>query len=334
MNIHEPEQQGPFHALTPDRVLSLVEGALGRRCVNLCRPLNSYINRVYELEDEDGRGLIVKFYRPGRWSRQGLQDEHDFLLELADQEVPVIAPLSMRNGSTLGSDGHLFFTVFPKKGGRLVDEYSDGQWLELGRLIGRVHMVGAARSPADRPLLVPGQTTRAQVDYLVGGGFIPSDLIGSFSSLAARLIDETGPLFEDAELIRIHGDCHSANLIYRPDESFFLVDLDDMVVGPPVQDIWMLLPGEPEEASVELDIFLEGYETFRMFDRRSLRLIEPLRAMRFIHYAAWCARQVAEDGQAPVMMNFGTREYWEVEIRDLADQLERIVSMLRPSGNM
>lgn len=335
MNRYEQEsgQGGPFAGLTPDRVLALVEGALGRRCVNLCRPMNSYINRVFELEDEAGRGLIVKFYRPGRWSRQGLRDEHEFLAELAGQEIPVIAPLRLQGGSTFGEADGLCFAVFPKKGGRLVDEYSDAQWLELGRLLGRTHMVGAARRPADRPLLVPWQTTRSQVDLLLEGGFVPADLCPAFRDLAERLISETSPMFRDTELIRIHGDCHSANFIHRPGESFYLIDLDDMVVGPPVQDIWMLLPGSPDEALAELEILLEGYETFRPFDRHSLRLIEPLRAMRFIHYAAWCARQVADDGHSVVMPDFGTRAYWEAEIRDLADQLGRIESASPLTGN-
>ncbi len=335
MNSGEREtgERTPFHALTPDRVLELVEDVLGRRCNNLCRPLNSYINRVYELEDEEGHGLIAKFYRPGRWSRQGLQDEHDFLLELAEQDVPVITPLRLRDGSTLGSSAGLSFAVFPRKGGRLVDEYSDDQWLELGRLLGRTHLVGAARLPGDRPRMVPWETTRAQVDALVAGDLIPPDLRPRFGALADRLIERITPLFGETELIRIHGDCHSANLILRPGESFFLIDLDDMVVGPPVQDIWMLLPGMVEDAVVELDIFLEGYETFRPFDRSSLRLIEPLRAMRFIHYTAWCALQVAEDGRSHVMPDFGTRAYWEGELRDLADQLDRIDTVSPPAGN-
>ncbi len=335
--MNRPDQPpgipGPFAALTPDRVLSLVEESLGRRCTNLCRAMNSYINRVFELEDEEGHGLIAKFYRPGRWSRQGVQDEHDFLRDLARQEVPVVPPLPLENGSTLGEGDGLLFAVFPKKGGRLVDEYSDEQWLALGHLLGRTHMVGAGRRPGDRPQMVPWETTRTQVDYLLSGDFIPPDLRVDFRTLAERLMDEIAPLFENMELIRIHGDCHSANLIHRPDESFYLIDLDDMVVGPPVQDIWMLLPAGPEEAVVELDILLEGYETFRPFDRRSLRLIEPLRAMRFIHYTAWCARQVADDGRSVIMPDFGSRDYWQGEINDLADQMERIRTMPPPSGN-
>jgi Ser/Thr protein kinase RdoA (MazF antagonist) len=331
MNRHEETlPRSAFHTLDPDTILTLVEKALTIRCTNLCRPLASYINRVYELEREDRAGLVVKFYRPGRWSRDGLQDEHDFLLQLNEQEVPVIAPLILQNGRTLGSHENMFFAVFPKCGGRSYDGYNEEQWLELGRLLGRTHLVGASQQPKDRITMVPGKSTRAQVDYILEGNFIPPDMAGQYGKITDDLIREINPLFDDAELIRIHGDCHFANLIYRPGESFFIIDFDDMAVGPPVQDFWMLLPDYMEESYVEIENFLEGYETFRHFDRRTLRLIEPLRAMRFIHYTAWCAHQVAEDGSSHVMPDFGTREYWQQEVRDLADQLDRI----RKAGNL
>jgi Ser/Thr protein kinase RdoA (MazF antagonist) len=156
---------------------------------------------------------------------------------------------------------------------------------------------------------------------------MPDDMLSRFKDLTDILINEISPMFNNTEMIRIHGDCHFSNLIYRPDESFFLIDFDDMVVGPPVQDFWMLLPGYREDALAEINIFLEGYEMFRNFDMSSLRLIEPLRAMRYIHYTAWCAYQFAEDGETRVDEDFGSRQYWETEMADLADQLERIVKV-------
>ena len=320
----EHKQQTVFHSLTPETVLSLVEGVLAVQCTNLCRPLNSYINRVYELETEDGAELVVKFYRPGRWSRQALQDEHDFLLELVGEEIPVVVPLRFATGETLGQQGDMFFSVFRKKGGRSFDEYSDEQWLELGRLLGRTHAVGAKQQPKDRIVMTPDTSTRYQVDYLLTGDFIPAGLVDHFAEIANTLISEISPLFTDVPLIRIHGDCHFANLIYRPGESFYLIDFDDMVVGPPVHDFWMLLPGYMNDSSVEIDIFLEGYETFRDFDRQTLALIEPLRAMRYLYYTAWCAHQVAEDGVSLVAPDFGSYHYWQREITDLVEQLERI----------
>ena len=326
MNISGKEkQQTAFHSLTPDKVITLVEKALGKRCTNLCRPLISYINRVYELQTEDGSGLVAKFYRPGRWSQQGLQDEHDFLLELAAEEIPVVAPLLLRDGSSLGSYNTIHFAVFPKKGGRSFDEYSDDQWEELGRLLGRTHNIGAMHLPKDRLTMAPDISTRQQVDYILTGSFMPEDLLARFRDLTDSLIREITPLFEKKRMIRIHGDCHFSNLIYRPGESFYIIDFDDMAVGPPVQDFWMLLPGHREDSLAEIDIFLEGYEMFRGFDMKSLRLIEPLRAMRYIHYTAWCAHQFAEDGETRVREDFGSRHYWQIEMGDLEDQLERIV---------
>ncbi|MBA3006520.1 MAG: serine/threonine protein kinase [Proteobacteria bacterium] len=313
-----------FHGLTPDVIITLAEKSLGARCTNLCRPLNSYINRVYELEYEDRTGLVIKFYRPGRWSKKGLLDEHAFLLELADREIPVIAPLKMTDGGTLGQYGKIMFACFPKCGGRSFDEYSEDQWLELGRLIGRVHAIGAIHLPQDRITMVPDSSTRTQVDQLLSSSLIPADLCQQFKELTDALLSEITPLFNAARMIRIHGDCHFSNLIYLPGKSFYIIDFDDMAVGPPVQDFWMLLPGLKEDSWREINLFLEGYETFMNFDQRSLALIEPLRAMRYIHYIAWCAHQFSEDGESRVAPNFGSREYWQQEMGDLADQLERI----------
>ena len=327
MNRAETEKkQTVFHSLTPDAVLSLVEQALAVRCTNLCRPLNSYINRVYELQAADGAGLVVKFYRPGRWSTAALQDEHDFLLELAAEEIPVVAPLILPDGGTLGRHGNMHFAVFPKKGGRSYDEYNEEQWLELGRLLGRTHMVGARRPPKARITMTPDSSTRAQLDFILAGNFMAPELAARFAGIAEEIIREITPLFAGIDMIRIHGDCHFANLIYRPGESFYVVDFDDMALGPPVQDFWMLLPGYMRESFAEIEFFVEGYETFRRFDWRTLALIEPLRAMRYIHYIAWCAHQVAEDGFSHVAPDFGTPHYWQREINDLIEQLDRIRS--------
>lgn len=313
-----------FETLTPHLVLTLIENALGKKCTNLCRPLNSYINRVYELELVDGSGVIAKFYRPGRWSLAALQEEHDFLLELAEQEMPVIAPLFLRDATTLGKHDSMHFAVFPKKSGRFSDEFTDEQWPILGRLLGRLHNIGATRKASSRQILTPDQSTRRQIDFMIQGEFIPSDLINGYSEITSTLINEITPLFINLELIRIHGDCHFGNVIYRPDEAFYLIDFDDMVMGPPVQDLWMLLPGHYQDALAETELFLEGYEIFRPFDYRSLELIEPLRAMRYIHFSAWCARQAADGGFERLSPDWGTRHYWRREIEDLERQLGRI----------
>lgn len=323
-----------FPELGPDRVLDLVEKALGVACTNLFRPLNSYINRVFEIETRDRRRLVVKFYRPGRWTREAIVDEHRFLLDLAAEEIPVVAPLVLAGGGTLGEEGRLLFAVFPKCGGRSVDEFSEDQWLQLGRLLGRVHAVGAVAAAGHRIVMAPSRSTRAQLDFLLASSSVPADLKAALREAGLALIADIEPLFAAAEMIRIHGDCHFANIIHRPGESFYLIDFDDMAMGVPVQDVWMLLPGDVSEAFVELDLFLEGYETFRSFDRRTLRLIEPLRAMRYIHYMAWCAHQVAGDGLTRAIDGFGSREYWQKEIADLIDQRQRIAEGPKSFGNM
>lgn len=334
MQAEHTESSDVFQDLGPNVVLGLVERSLNVSVTNLFRPLNSYINRVYELELDDNTGLIVKFYRPNRWTHEALLEEHEFLLDLATEEIPVIAPLRFPDGRTLGSFDGVHFALFPKRGGRSLDEFDDEQWLQLGRLLGRVHSIGERKTSPNRPLMAPTASTQLQLEYLLKSHVVPGEVKDGLTSAVGQIISEIEPLFQNVKPIRIHGDCHFANIIYRPEESFYLIDFDDMVMGPPVQDIWMLLPGTLDEAFVEMDILLEGYEIFRPFDRRSLRLIEPLRAMRFVHYMAWCVHQVAADGHTRVLDDFGTESYWQKEIADLHDQLERIRDDYVPSGNV
>lgn len=325
----------PFPELGPETVLNLVEAELEIPCSNLCRQLNSYINRVFEIETLDRKGLIVKFYRTDRWSKQALQDEHDFLQELTAQEIPVIPPLELVRGGTIAEKEGLFFSVFPYCGGRSSDEFTEDQWLEVGRLIGRTHAVGAVHPSRERMIMAPEHSTRQQVDFILASGVIQDPAHAKeFSLVCKELIAEISPLFSGISSNRIHGDCHFSNIIYRPGESFYIIDFDDMVMGPAIQDLWMLLPGPAKESFLEIDLFLEGYETFHPFDRRSFRLIEALRGMRFLHYIAWLTHQYLADGSAPIVPGFGLKEYWIVEIADLKDQLERIRQDDEPLGNI
>lgn len=328
------EKGDDFQQLGPDRVLNLVEEKLSVRCNNLFRTLNSYINRVFEIESVDRVRMVVKFYRPGRWSKDAILDEHRFLFDLAAQEIPVIAPLIFPSGETVVESGKLLFSVFPKCGGRSVDEFNDEQWLQLGRLLGRVHKVGETVKAKHRITMAPHRSTREQLKYLLQSSCVPDEMKPLLEEATLGILADIQPKFSQSESIRIHGDCHFSNIINRPGESFYLIDFDDMAMGPPVQDIWMLLPGDLQESFVELDLFLEGYETFRPFNRKSLQLIEPLRAMRFIHYMAWCAHQVEGDGITRAIDGFGSREYWRQEIDDLIDQRKRIAKASAPSGNV
>lgn len=324
-----------FPELGPDTVLNLAEAQLGEACSNMCRQLNSYINRVFELETLDGKRVIIKFYRPDRWPLSALEDEHTFLRELHEQEIPVVPPLLLDNGKSIGSYNDLHFSLFPYCGGRSSDEFTEEQWLEVGRLLGRSHAIGAVHPAKNRLVLSPNQSTRNHVDFILGAGVIEDpDQAREFSTVCDAFIAETQPLFDEVRSSRIHGDCHFSNIIYRPGESFFLIDFDDMVMGPAIQDLWMLLPGAMNESLLEIDYFLEGYETFHPFDRRGFRLVEPLRGMRFLHFIAWLTHQYVADGSAPIVPGFGSKEYWLVEISDLKDQLELIRQDDQGLGNM
>jgi Ser/Thr protein kinase RdoA (MazF antagonist) len=318
------EEKPDFDHLTPDVVLHLVEEVLGVRCSNICRPLNSYINRVYEVHLEDDDPVIAKFYRPNRWSRDALQDEHDFLGELNAAEVPVVAPLAGREDRTLHELDGMYFALFPRKGGRICDEPTPDQWKELGRLLGRVHAVGARHTPRDRITLTPEAATTAQLDYILASGLVPREARADYEDAGRETLGTITPLFAEADCTRIHGDLHFQNLIYRPGECFYVIDFDDLAVGPPVQDVWMLLPGRLQDARREIDLFLEGYETFAEFPYPTLRLIEPLRAMRFIHFTAWCVRQAADGGFSRLAPDWGSSAYWKQEVHELRKQQTEI----------
>ena len=317
-----------FSHLDPDAVINAVEGALGVRCSNLCRPLNSYINRVYEVGLDSGGDVsghvIAKFYRPGRWSREALQDELDFLRELSGAEVPVVPPLPGPDGELLHQLGGTWFAVFPKKGGRPLDEPTPEDWVQLGRLIARMHAVGMGSMPRDRIHLHPAESTLDHLDYILDSGTVADQYRDAYEDVVNDLVDRIEPLFEGVDTLRIHADCHRGNILFRPGEGYHLLDFDDMAVGPAVQDLWMILPDRLPRARPEMDLLLEGYETFLAFPYETLRLIEPLRAMRFIHFTAWCARQKADGGFARLSPDWGSQDFWRQEVVSLEKQIREI----------
>ena len=314
-----------FGHLTPESVINTVEETLGKACSNICRPLNSYINRVYEVGLDAGDYVIAKFYRPGRWDRPALQDEMDFLTELASAEVPVVPPLPGADGEPLHQMGATYFALFPKRGGRPLDEPTPSVWTQLGRLLARMHTVGAQHRPRHRTTLHPRHSMLEHLSYILQSGTMPTNAVRSYERLVRELADLTAPAFEDVDLLRLHGDCHRCNILHRPGEGFHLLDFDDMAVGPAVQDVWMLLPDRLQKARAETDYLIDGYETFLPFPYATLKLIEPLRAMRFIHYTAWCARQKADGGFARLAPGWGTSEFWRQEIADLERQRQEIL---------
>jgi len=317
-------QQPDFETLTPDAIITAVERAVALPLSGFTSPLPSYINRVYELQAEDGTRLIAKFYRPGRWSHDALEDEHDFLQDCEADEIPVIAPLTLSNGETLGLCEGIHFAVFPKRSGRQFELEEPEAWLRIGRLLGRLHTTGSLRPAAARMTLHPQISTAQDVRELLEGGFVSPTLVAEFRSATSSALEAIIPLFDDVEFIRVHGDCHRGNLIFRPDEGVFIIDFDDMMTGPPVQDFWMLLPGHVHECRHELTLMEEGYEEFRSLDYRTLRLMEPLRLMRMIYFLAWCSRQVNDFQFRNNFPAWGSHSFWEKEIRDIQHQLEII----------
>ena len=313
-----------FAALTPDAVMDRAERVSGRRASGVCRPLTSYINRVYEIGLEDGGFLVAKFYRPGRWTREALQDEQDFLLELAADEIPVVAPLADAAGRTLHEEAGICFALFPRMGGRPCDEPARAEWLQIGRLLGRIHQIGARQAAAHRITIDPRKSARTHLEFLEASGAIPREVAGRYLETARRLLDRLAPLFDGVATQRLHGDLHRMNLLWRPGEGFHAIDFDDMANGPAIQDLWMLLPDRLPAARPEFELLLEGYDTFAEYDDAQTKLIEPLRALRYLHYAAWCARQRTDEGRSLLHPEWGTADFWRRELADLQRQAQDI----------
>ncbi|MRG93628.1 serine/threonine protein kinase [Polyangium spumosum] len=311
-----------FLSLTPHKVLEAVEDA-GFSVNPLCYPLNSFENRVYEVELEDRSRLVAKFYRPGRWSPAQILEEHLFLADLAEAEVPVCLPRTLRGGGTLGAVDGISYCLFPRMGGRAPDEPDLDLLQRLGMLAARIHNVGAARPAAHRVRLDADVFVRQNVAFLREKAFVPQRLLPRYERAARVIADFVDEGIAATPVHRIHGDLHLGNLLLR-DGVLSVVDFDDMVVGPAVQDLWLLLPGQGVEARIALESFLEGYETLRAFDRKSLRLATPLRGLRRVHYAAWIARRFHDPIFPRTFPHFGTEAYWEEETRDLEQILQMI----------
>lgn len=316
-----------FFELTPDRVLDAVETS-GIRCTGRCQPLNSFENRVYDVEIETddsnetrGSHRVVKFYRPGRWTAEQILEEHAFLADLEAEEIPAVAPLRFSDGTTLKTlDSGIHYCLFPKIGGRAPDELDDENTRRVGRLLARIHQVGRAREAPRRIRLTPETYGIANLEYLLDKKLIPDEFRARYETAAREICAITKPWFAETRVQRVHGDCHLGNLLHGSGGWFF-VDFDDMSVAPPVQDLWLLLPGRDRQ---KLEVLLEGYEEIGEFDRTSLRLIEPLRALRFIHYTGWVARRWDDPAFPQAFPQFGTYRYWKDETEDLERQWHRI----------
>ena len=314
----------PFSNLTPDYFLPVLEESFGTELTALARPLPSYINRVYEVLSRDNTYYIAKFYRPGRWSLEAVKDEHDFLFDCTEMEIPVVCPIQLSDGQTINKIDGTCFAVFPKRAGRQYDVDYDENWKRIGTLLGRLHTAGQKRTAPARLILKPETTTALYVKQLAEE-VIAERWRNSYREICLRIIDTITPYFENIESIRIHGDFHSGNILHRPGEGLLIIDFDDMMNGPPVQDFWLLLP-EPYPACRDyLDIILTGYRQFRDFDSHSFALIEGLRAMRMIYFTAWCSMQRYDNLFQHKFPDWGSDKFWSKEVQDLRAQYATIL---------
>lgn len=315
----------PFSKLTPEFILDAIE-AKGFELDGRLSPLNSYENRVYQLGLADGGWVVAKFYRPGRWSFEAIREEHNFLNALAQSELPVVAPLNDSRGETLHQYHEFLWALYPMMGGHPPELDQADILRQLGRLIGRMHAIGETNSFKHRPHITPETYGREPLAYLLESDWIPSEFRPHFRKMAELALEEVARCYDRAGDIahqRIHGDCYLGNLIARG-EALFLVDFDDARMGPPIQDLWMLNQAtQPQDLGNFFDL-LEGYEDFHSFNPKESHLIEALRTLRQIHYAAWIARRWDDPAFPEAFSWFGSNHYWLERIQELETQIERM----------
>ncbi len=321
-----------FFRLSPERVLEAVETA-GLRPSGHCFALNALENRVYDVRLESGEHVVAKFYRPGRWARDAILDEHRLLAALDEAEIPVCAPRSFPDGETLHEILDIHYAIWPRTGGRSPDELADDQIEVLGRLMARIHAVAADLGAPNRRTLDPESVPLEALELLETGGWLPPSCRRRYVEAVETLVETYRTRSRNLTLQPIHGDCHMGNLLLG-DAGFCFLDFDDMVIGPPVQDVWMLLPGRDVEADRQRRLLVESYRQFRSFEDASLGLIEPLRGFRFVFYAGWIAKRWRDPAFPDAFPHFGNDEYWETETRDLEELVARLVAgddLLAPS---
>ncbi|MFT4173167.1 MAG: serine/threonine protein kinase [Rhodocyclaceae bacterium] len=311
----------PFSGLTPDAVLDAVD-SVGMLTDGRQLALNSYENRVYQVGIEDAAPLVVKFYRPGRWSDEAILEEHRFVAQLAEAEIPAVPALAI-DGQTLHRHGDFRFALFPRRGGR-APELGDTRTLEwLGRFLGRIHAVGARQRFVERPALTLASFGTEPRDWLLAHNQVAPELLSAWQGTVDQALDGVRRCFERAGAVaslRLHGDCHVGNVLWTDDGPHF-VDFDDARSGPAVQDLWMLLAGDRIAMEQQLGAVLHGYEQFRDFDRAELHLIEALRTLRLVHYAAWIARRWDDPAFPAAFPWFGSTRYWQDRILELKEQI-------------
>ncbi len=311
----------PFELLTPDFVIDAVE-SLGLLSDARILTLNSYENRVYQVGIDEAEPVIVKVYRPERWSEEQIREDHEYTEELAGLEISVVPPMRI-NGDTLHKFNGFSYAIYPRRGGRAPALDDLDSLHTIGRFVGRIHAVGKTRPFKYRPKLDVKERAEDSRFYLLNSGVIPPSLKPAYESVSDELINEVKACFAkwgNYDEIRLHGDCHVGNILWRDDTPHF-VDFDDCISGPAMQDLWLMLSGDRYEKTKQLCELIEGYEEFCDFNPRELNLIEALRSMRIIHYSAWLGRRWDDPAFPKHFPWFGNENYWAGHILELKEQL-------------
>jgi Putative homoserine kinase type II (protein kinase fold) len=354
-------KQNFFSTLTPDIIIDCAESFSGLRFDGTIVPYNSYVNRVFGLTADDGSEYVIKFYRPGRWTREGIEEEHTFLSDCVQSEVPAVPPLGdqTQTGETVGTFNAgglpVYYALFARLRARTFDIYTEEDWIRTGRAVARMHLAGQKRTAPHRLQCTPQQTTIPYINALLEQNLVTPVLQREFTGVCSSALDyvldayasvfgeaDENGIYDNAGFSRIHGDCHRGNILEHGAtaessvSSITFIDFDDMMNGPAVQDLWLLLPGYKSGSEREIELLLNGYEEFIRPDetqvcagscfsppdvRRQLRLVEPLRFMRMIYFLSWTAAQYNDEGFSARYPEWGCKAFWETEIEDLRTQL-------------
>lgn len=323
MSASEDNKNIPYVNLTPDLILNAIE-SIGFHCNGNLLALNSYENRVYQVGIEDNNPVIAKFYRPQRWTDEAILEEHQFAAELVAHEIPVVAPLADSKNQTLHHFQGYRFAVFPRRGGRALelDNFEHLEW--MGRFIGRLHAVSSCKPFKHRMQLDVQTYGYEPFNFLLKNDFIPEHLTQNYSRIVETALNRVEQCYKkagDILYIRLHGDCHVGNVLWN-DAGPQIVDLDDCLMGPAIQDIWMLLSGDTDYVNYQLDLILQGYREFHDFNPREIYLIEALRTLRMLHYSAWLAKRWQDPAFPLNFPWFNTTNYWQQQLQNLNEQIQ------------
>jgi len=312
----------PFENLGPETILAALE-SVGFEPNGSLLALNSYENRVYQAQTESLEFYVAKFYRPERWTYEAIEEEHDFSYELLDSDISVVAPIQI-DGSTIFDFAGYHFAIFPRQGGHPPNLENKDDLEVLSRSIARIHAIGSKKPFKHREIFSMDRLGTRSREFILGSDFLPPELVEAYASTSHNLLSAIDPSLIESQQIRIHGDCHMGNVLWRNDISHF-VDFDDCLNGPPIQDLWMLLSGERQDQLNQVNTILDAYNEFYEFNPSTLNIIEPLRTLRMIHHAAWIGKRWEDPAFPLAFPFFNSAKYWSDHILTLKEQESKLV---------